>query len=84
MKTAQEILSRIRWDNNLANDEFVVGYFDRLEHEIIRVAFKEIHFPQDDHFSFEVVDEDENIHSIPYHRVKEIFQNGELIWHRDN
>lgn len=84
MQTAQEILSRIRWDENLAKDEFVIGYYDRVEHEIIRVAFKEIHFPQDDHFSFEVVDEYEDIHSIPYHRVKEIYQNGKLIWHREN
>ena len=84
MKTAQEILSRIRWDESFAKDEFEIGYYDRLEHEIIRIGFKEIRFPKDDHFSFEVVDEDEDIHSIPYHRVKEIYQNGKLIWHREN
>lgn len=83
MKTAQQILSRIRWDESLAADEFEVGYYDRVEHEIIRVTFREINFPQDDHFSFEVVDENEDIHSIPYHRVKEIYQNGKLIWHRE-
>jgi len=83
MKTAQEILSRIRWDENLDREEFEIGYFDRIENEIIRVAFRELRFPEDNHFSIEVVDENENIHSIPFHRVKDIYQNGELIWHRE-
>ena len=84
MKTAQEILNQIRWDDRLTADSFAIGYYDRVEDEIVRVAFKEIQFPDDHHFLFEVVDEEGDLHSIPYHRVKEIYQNGRLIWHRNN
>ncbi|MEJ2181753.1 MAG: DUF504 domain-containing protein [Gammaproteobacteria bacterium] len=84
MKTAREILNQIRWDDRLTADSFAIGYYDRVEDEIVRVAFKEIQFPDDHHFLFEVVDEEGDLHSIPYHRVKEIYQNGRLIWHRNN
>jgi uncharacterized protein (UPF0248 family) len=84
VKTAREILNQIRWDDRLTADSFAIGYYDRVEDEIVRVAFKEIQFPDDHHFLFEVVDEEGDLHSIPYHRVKEIYQNGRLIWHRNN
>jgi uncharacterized protein (UPF0248 family) len=82
MQTIQELLSRIRWDEQLASDNFEIGYFDRVEHRIIRVSFKELRFSENDHYSFEIIDEDEELHSIPYHRVREIYQNGILIWQR--
>ncbi|WP_455219656.1 DUF504 domain-containing protein [Kaarinaea lacus] len=84
MKTAQEILSQIRWDEHLTADSFIIGYYDRMEDTIIKVAFKEIRFPDDHHFMFEVIDEEGGLHSIPYHRVKEIYQDGRLIWHRNS
>ena len=83
METAQDILNRIRWDEHLATDEFVIGYYDRVEGQIIKVAFTEIRFPEDHHFQFELIDEDGELRSIPYHRVREIYQNGQLIWRRD-
>jgi uncharacterized protein (UPF0248 family) len=39
-------------------------------------------FEPRDPFSFEVVDEEGVAHSIPLHRVREVYRNGELIWHR--
>ncbi|MGJ0484092.1 MAG: DUF504 domain-containing protein [Methylomicrobium sp.] len=83
MKPVQEMLSRIRWDKNWADDEFKIGYYDRVEQRIIIVPFKEIIFPKDEHFSFEVIDQQGESHSVPYHRVKAIYQNGRLIWHRE-
>jgi uncharacterized protein (UPF0248 family) len=85
MQTAHEILARIRWDKQFAaHADFEVGYYDRLEETILKTPFKDIRFPQDDHFSFEIVDDENNIHTIPYHRVKEIYRNGQLIWHRSS
>lgn len=84
MKTAQEVLNQIRWDEHLVADSFMVGYYDRVDDEIIKVTFREIRFPDDHHFMFEVIDEAGDLHSIPYHRVKEIYQDGRLIWHRNN
>lgn len=84
MKPVQDILNRIRWDKNLTEDDFKIGYFDRVEQRIIVVAFKEIQFPLDDHFSFEVIDQEGALHSVPYHRVKAIYRNDRLIWHREH
>ncbi|WP_341328900.1 RNA repair domain-containing protein [Methylotuvimicrobium sp. KM2] len=41
-------------------------------------------FPKGDHFTFELIDQDGELHSVPYHRVKAIFRNGDLIWHREH
>ena len=31
-----------------------------------------------------IVDRDGALRSIPYHRVKQVFRNGELIWQREH
>ncbi|KPJ88184.1 MAG: hypothetical protein AMJ53_17180 [Gammaproteobacteria bacterium SG8_11] len=82
MKTVQEILNRIRWDEDFAKNTFKIAYYDRLEKDLILVDFHELHFPADDHFSFQLVDQDGETHSIPYHRVKAIYENDQLIWQR--
>lgn len=84
MQPVQEILNRIRWDQNLSADEFKIGYYDRVEQKIIIVAFKEIIFPKSDHFSFAVIDSEGAMHSVPYHRVKAIYRNDRIIWHREH
>jgi uncharacterized protein (UPF0248 family) len=84
MQPVQELLNRIRWDTDWAKDDFRIGYYDRIEQRIIVIAFKEILFPKDDHFSFELIDEQGHTHSIPYHRVKTVYRNGRLIWQREH
>jgi len=79
-----ELLSRIRWDEEFGQAEFEVGYYDRLEARIIRVSLREIFFEPDDHFAFDLYDHEGELHSIPLHRVKQVFRNGELIWHREH
>jgi uncharacterized protein (UPF0248 family) len=82
MKPVREMLSRLRWDKNWAGNEFKIGYYDRLEQRILVVPFKEIIFPGENHFSFDVIDHKGKQHSLPYHRVKAIYRNGRLIWNR--
>ena len=84
MQPVQEILNRIRWDENWSNDDFKIGDYDRLEDRIILVDFKKIIFPEGDHFSFELIDQEGELHSVPYHRVKAIYRNERLIWHREH
>ncbi len=66
----------------MAGSKFTIGYYDRVADAIILIPFQAIHFPQGDHFSFEVVDEEGESHAIPYHRVKRIYQDNRLIWQR--
>jgi len=78
-----ELLSRIRWDRDFGSAEFIICYRDRLENELVRVPLKHLHFDQDDHFDFELSDDRGERRSIPLHRIREVYRNGELIWHRE-
>ena len=79
-----ELLNRIRWDEEFGNANFVIGYYDRLEDKIMDVPLKELIFDRDDHFDFELVDDDGVTHTIPLHRIKTVYRDGNLIWHREH
>jgi uncharacterized protein (UPF0248 family) len=78
----QDLLHRIRWDPDLAGSEFVVGYWDRVARAIVRVPFRHIRFETGERFAFEAVEDDGSVHTVPLHRVREVWRDGELIWHR--
>jgi len=79
-----ELLSRIRWDDEFGNADFVIGYYDRVENDVIQVPLKELFFEKDDHFDFELIDDMGVTRTIPLHRIKDVYRNGVLIWHRDH
>ncbi|UCE88364.1 MAG: DUF504 domain-containing protein [Pseudomonadota bacterium] len=78
-----QLLSRIRWDKTFADAEFALGYYDRVADKVIVVPFAEVTLVPDDKFAFEVMDREGELHSVPYHRVRDVYRNDELIWHRD-
>jgi uncharacterized protein (UPF0248 family) len=84
MTPIHELLNRIRWDKEFGRGDFRIGYYDRVEERLIQVALKEVFFEPDDHFSFDLIDEEGMLHSIPLHRIKEVYKDGELIWHREH
>ncbi len=77
-----ELLNRIRWDPSLARSNFQLGYYDRVENQIILVPFQQVSFPEDAPNWFQLVDADERVHRIPFHRVREVYQDGQCIWRR--
>jgi uncharacterized protein (UPF0248 family) len=77
-----EVLSRIRWDRQFGEGDFVIGYYDRVEDAVIRVPMRELFFPPDNHFAFDLIDQDGVLHSVPLHRIREVYRNDKLIWHR--
>ena len=77
-----QLLNRIRWDELYGNADFVIGYYDRVENRIISVPLKALNFAKDDHFDFELEDVDGEIQTIPLHRIRQVFRNGELVWER--
>ena len=77
-----ELLNRIRWDEAYGNADFVIGYYDRVEDKVITVPLKELYFVKEDHFDFELLDEDGITHTVPLHRIRQVFRNGELVWER--
>ncbi len=77
-----ELLSRIRWDPEFGRGEFTLGYLDHVRGKLIYVALNEVLQEPDSLSSFQVTDEEGAMHTIPYHRVKEVRKNGEVIWMR--
>ena len=77
-----ELLKRIKWDDEFGHAEFIITYHDRFEDDVIKVPMKEVFFDREDHFDFELVDEMGITHTIPLHRIREVYRNGRLIWHR--
>ncbi|MCL4470351.1 MAG: DUF504 domain-containing protein [Sulfuricella sp.] len=84
MQTIQELLDRIRWDKEFGTGDFTIGYYDRVLDRIISVPLREVQVDSTDHFFLQVVDDEGEVHSVPYHRVKEVHKNGKLIWHREH
>ena len=78
----QDILNRIRWDENFGTGNFLIGYEDRMAGKIITVSFQKILFPPGDHFFIQVVSSDQERISIPYHRIRQVWKNGVIIWQR--
>lgn len=77
-----ELLNRIRWDADYGRAGFVIGYYDRVAGRIIRLPLTNIGFDAEDPFDFTLVDEEGQTHSIPLHRIRQVFRNGELVWER--
>ena len=82
MMPIRKLLNRIRWDRTFGQAAFMIGYLDRVENQILQVSFREIHFHEESPDSFEVVDGEGKRHRVPFHRVKEVYRNGERIWRR--
>lgn len=83
MTPIHELLNRIRWDESFAAGDFVIGYYDRVERKIIEVPLGNTRLEPGNHFSFQVGDADGYVHEVPYHRVKTVYKNGQMIWHRE-
>jgi len=82
MQPIHELLSRIRWDPDYSRAMFEISYYDRVAQRLIRGPFRELYFPPGDQFAFALTDEEGETHHVPYHRVREVYRNGELIWQR--
>ena len=80
----QDLLHRIRWDPNFGRGEFTIGYYDRVAHELRLVPLRALHFEPGDHYAFQLIDDEGVEHTIPLHRIKAVFKDGALIWHREH
>ncbi len=84
MMPLHELLSRIRWDPVFGRGEFVLGYLDKVRHELVYVPLQAVREEVEHASSFDVTDEEGAVHSVPYHRVKEVWKDGKLIWRREH
>lgn len=83
MTPIQDLLHRIRWDPEFGNGRFTIGFYDRVEDRILVIPLKEISRETGDRYGFDLVDQDGVTHSVPLHRIKEVYKDEVLIWHRE-
>ena len=82
MTPIRDLLNRIRWDKRFGRGRFEIGYHDHMVQQVIRVPLEHMQFKEGDRFSFLLrIDEGEAL-EIPFHRVREVYKNGVLIWKR--
>lgn len=82
MRPIHELLARIRWDVEFAKSRFVIGYRDRMAGKVLHADLREITWGAENPSSFDLTDEDSIDHTIPFHRVREVWRDGALIWER--
>ncbi len=82
MVSIVDLLNRIRWDKEFGKGEFVIGYENHMLDHYVYVTFEEILFEEGDHFSFQLKNEMDELITIPFHRVREVLKDNEIIWQR--
>ncbi|MFZ5774336.1 MAG: DUF504 domain-containing protein [Thermodesulfobacteriota bacterium] len=78
----QQLLNRIRWDRAFGEAEFVIGYHDRFQNTLVRVPFQAILGHTTNHRALELLDPEGVVRTVPWHRIREVSRNGEVIWQR--
>lgn len=82
MQPIHQLLARIRWDAAFAKGRFVIGYWDRVAGKVLRADLGEIAWDAENPSFFDLIDAEGTAHAIPFHRVREVWRDGRLIWAR--
>jgi len=82
MQPIDELLSRIRWDAEFGAGYFEVAYADHVSATLIRVPLQRLEFEAGNHFAFQVQTPADECRTIPFHRVRAVYKDGQLIWQR--
>lgn len=77
-----ELLQRMRWDPEFGKGKLEIGYEDRVAGHIVRVPLARVYLERGEHFAFDAVEDDGSTHMVPFHRVREVWRDGKLIWQR--
>ena len=46
------------------------------------MPFNEVTFPKENPEAFQIADSEGQLHTIPFHRVREVYKDSQRIWHR--
>ena len=83
MVPIQDLLHRIRWDPTLSRSVFAIGYVDRVVGRMVHVPFGSVRIGHGARAALTVVDADGVARRIPLHRIREVRQDGAIIWRRE-
>jgi hypothetical protein len=49
---------------------------------VIIVPLRNVSFPDESPETFQLTDDQGQIHRVPFHRVREVYKDSQWIWHR--
>jgi len=78
----QDLLHRIRWDPAFGRGRFEIAYVDHQAGELARVSLDDVRLVPGEPFGAEVTGADGVERFIPFHRIREVYRDGRLIWSR--
>ena len=78
----QDLLHRIQWDPAFGTGVFEIAYVDRVAGRVVRVPFGAARLRGGRRPVLTVVSDDGADVTIPLHRVREVWRDGEVIWVR--
>nr|CAB3260711.1 uncharacterized protein LOC100175594 [Phallusia mammillata] len=73
MKTAHDVINRVKWDESLSPDEFCVGYTDRFD-GLVEKPFADFNWDID------IAGVGPDIFCIPQHRIQYFKRNDRVVW----
>ncbi len=82
MQPVHELLSRIRWDPEFGQGTFEIAYDDHLQSRWVHIALSEIDYEGGSSFMFEALNQQGEAISVPLHRIRAVYRDGQLIWLR--
>lgn len=77
-----ELLARIRWDPAFGKGRFEIAYLDHVGPCLVRLPLDRIVISEGEHFTFDAIENDGSVYTVPYHRVRAVWRDGQLIWSR--
>lgn len=81
METIRQLLSRIRWDSEFGQGDVEVGIYDRTANAVSFQPLQSLQIEKGNPFAFTICINGEVL-IIPYHRIREVRNNGVCIWKR--
>jgi uncharacterized protein (UPF0248 family) len=78
----QALLARIRHDPQFARGRWEIAYLDRTRPFLVRLPLEAVQTRPHIGFVFDVIDEEGVARSIPYHRVRQVWHEGKVVWSR--
>ncbi|MBN2448825.1 MAG: DUF504 domain-containing protein [Lentisphaeria bacterium] len=78
----RRLLDRIRWDESFGAARFEIAWYDRARCERVSAPLEDMLPDGPSRFAFRLRGEERAGITIPYHRVREVRRNGEVVWTR--
>jgi uncharacterized protein (UPF0248 family) len=82
LQPLEDLLDRIRWDTEFAKGVFALGFLDRVAGVEQVVPFRSVSFDPHRRSMFSFEDENGVVRHIPFHRVRTVYKDGDVIWRR--